>query len=132
MASVRLFITLLILSIIILSVNGRSIRHNSGLMFDHGIDQSYESTELINLNLKTTAVTCEPIYGFLPCTTTLWGLLFMVVVYELLLSFGEQYISAGSNLFFETFGTGFFGASLFHLLGTVPQVGLILGKLINS
>ncbi|PON57406.1 Parvalbumin [Trema orientale] len=129
----RWFIILLIISIIIHSVNGRSITNNSFLISDHGVDQTgEESTELMSLiNLKTTtttlmAVTCEPIYDFLPCTTTLSGLLFMVIVYEVLLSFGDRYISAGSDLFFETFGTGFFGASLFHLLGTVPSVGLIL------
>ncbi|XP_062094371.1 sodium/calcium exchanger NCL2-like [Humulus lupulus] len=82
------------------------------------------------VNLKTTVLDsscdCEPTYGFLPCTSSLWEMVFMIVVYEVLLSIGEQYIKAGSNLFFETFGTGFFGASIFHLLGTVPQVGLIL------
>ncbi|KAF4398238.1 hypothetical protein G4B88_009854 [Cannabis sativa] len=86
-------------------------------------------------NPKTTALGvstgfecehCEPMYGFLPCTSSLWEMLFMIIVYEVLLSLGEQYITAGSNLFFETFGTGFFGATIFHLLGTVPQVALIL------
>ena len=131
MARRSLFIILFIILVIIHSVNGRSITHNSVVMSDDGIDQTGdESTELMGLNLKTTAVTCEPIDGIFPCTTSFSGLLFMIIIYEVLLSFGERYISAGSDLFFQTFGNGFFGARFFHLLGTIPQVGLILGKLI--
>ena len=133
MARRSLLIILLIISVIIHSVNGRSISHNSFVMSDIGVDQiGDESTELMGLNLRATTVTCEPIYGFLPCTATFWGLLFMIIVYEVLLSFGERYISAGSDLFFQTFGTGFFGASFFNLLGTVPSIALILSKLIPN
>ncbi|XVF40392.1 hypothetical protein PTKIN_Ptkin01aG0109700 [Pterospermum kingtungense] len=74
----------------------------------------------------TTTVTCEPTYGFLPCTTKVWGQLFLLVVYEYLLSLSEQYITSGSNLFFKMFGTGIFGASLFHILGMFPQLILVL------
>ena len=52
----------------------------------------------------------------------------MIVVYEYLLSLAEKYVSSGTDLFFQMFGTGIFGASLFHMLGTIPQVGLVLGK----
>lgn len=127
------FIVLFITSTIIHLVNSRFISHNSDhpSMSDGIIDENGEYTKLgleENLIKATTTVTCEPIYGFLPCTTNFWGLLFMIVVYEVLLSFGERYVSTGSDLFFENFGTGIFGGSIFHLLGTFPQAGLILGK----
>ncbi|XP_017222088.1 sodium/calcium exchanger NCL1-like [Daucus carota subsp. sativus] len=71
-------------------------------------------------------VTCEPAYGFLPCTTELPGLIFLIVVYQYLLSLGQKYVSDGSDLFFKTYGPGSFGDSLFHLIGTIPQVALII------
>ncbi|KAK1378644.1 sodium/calcium exchanger NCL [Heracleum sosnowskyi] len=76
--------------------------------------------------LGASTVTCEPPYGFLPCTTELPGLIFLVVVYQYLLSLGQKYVSEGSDLFFQTFGPGVFGASLFHFIGTIPQIALIL------
>ena len=78
--------------------------------------------------LGGSTVTCEATYGFLPCTTEVWGQLFLIVLYEFLLSLGEQYVSAGSHLFFRMFGTGIFGASLFQILGSFPEVLMILGN----
>ncbi|KAK3039928.1 hypothetical protein RJ639_027763 [Escallonia herrerae] len=78
-----------------------------------------------NLTVLST-VTCEPTYGFLPCTTAVWGQLFLIVVYEYLLSIGEKYVSDGSELFFQMIGPNVFGGSLFHLLGTIPEVALVL------
>jgi hypothetical protein len=52
----------------------------------------------------------------------------MIVVYEVLLSMAGTYVSDGSNLFFQMFETGVFGASVFQMLGTIPQVVLILGN----
>ncbi|XP_062160321.1 sodium/calcium exchanger NCL2-like [Alnus glutinosa] len=93
------------------------MQHVISLQSDHPI---------IELEFKATTVTCEPIYGFLPCTTEVWGQLFMIVVYEVLLSMAGTYVSNGSNLFFQMFETGVFGASVFQILGTIPQVVLIL------
>ncbi|KZV51103.1 hypothetical protein F511_01895 [Dorcoceras hygrometricum] len=75
-----------------------------------------------------SAETCEPVYGFLPCSTNAWGLLFLIVVYEILLSVGGQYVAAGSEKFFEVIGPGVFGASLFQFLGTFPQIIIVLAQ----
>lgn len=89
---------------------------------------STNRSTILKLNLATTTtVTCEPIYGFLPCTTELWGQLFLIVMYEYLLSLGNQYVANGSELFFNMIGPGIFGASLFNILGTIPMVVLMLG-----
>lgn len=77
-------------------------------------------------HVVSRTVTCEPIYGFLPCTTEIWGQLFLIVVYQYLLSLGEKYVSHGSDLFFKLTGPGIFGASLFFILGTFPQISLLL------
>ncbi|XP_057764343.1 sodium/calcium exchanger NCL2-like [Salvia miltiorrhiza] len=76
--------------------------------------------------------TCQPTYGFLPCSSNVWGLLFLVVVFEILLTFGGQYVGIGSDLFFQTIGPGIFGASLFQFLGTIPQIVVILVTVLSG
>ncbi|KAJ0589685.1 hypothetical protein HanIR_Chr04g0189051 [Helianthus annuus] len=72
-------------------------------------------------------VTCELEYGFLPCTSGVWGRLFLIVVYQYLMSIGQSYISKGSNKFFSLIGPGIFGASLFHILANFPTLFIVLG-----
>ncbi|KAL4290128.1 hypothetical protein GQ457_14G009480 [Hibiscus cannabinus] len=116
---------ILLLILTISSGSGRSVIEEVGLVSD-GMDRTTESLLLEFRLPTTTTVTCEPTYGFLPCTTKLWGQLFLLVVYEYLLSLSKQFISGGSDLFFQMFGTGIFGASLFNVLGIFPQVILVL------
>lgn len=70
--------------------------------------------------------TCEPTYGFLPCSSNAWGLLFLVIVFEILITLGSQYVGDGSDLFFQTIGPGILGASVFQFLGTIPQIVMVL------
>ncbi|KAL8228713.1 hypothetical protein R6Q57_013613 [Mikania cordata] len=81
---------------------------------------------------KGATVTCEPQYGFLPCTTGLWGELFLIVVYQYLMSVGQSYISNGSDKFFRLIGPGIFGAGLFHILANFPMLFLILENGLSS
>ena len=112
------------------SGGSRSVPEKLNLVTD-GMKNVTQSP-IIGLELSASTVTCEPTYGFLPCTTVVWGELFLIVVYEFFLSLGEQYVSAGSDLFFQIFGTGIFGASLFHILGSIPEVAMILGNSLYS
>ncbi|KAM1350998.1 hypothetical protein ACFXTH_004820 [Malus domestica] len=129
MSRPALFIIFLVLQLVHLG-SSRIVR-DSGLISDGINDETSQSSIVEALNLKADSVTCEPIYGFLPCATSVWGLLFLIIVYEVLLSLADHYISRGSEIFFELFGTGIFGASAFHLLGLIPQVGVVLGKILN-
>ncbi|KAI3716952.1 hypothetical protein L1987_68202 [Smallanthus sonchifolius] len=83
---------------------------------------------LIGLCGKTegATVTCEPQYGFLPCTSGLWGKFFLIVVYQYLMSVGQSYISNGSDKFLSLIGPGIFGAGVFHVLANFPMLFLIL------
>ncbi|XP_018502366.1 sodium/calcium exchanger NCL2-like [Pyrus x bretschneideri] len=119
-----LFIIFLVLQLVHLG-SGRIVR-DSGLISDGINDIRGQSSILEAPNLKADSVTCEPTYGFLPCATSVWGLLSLIIVYEVLLSLADQYVSKGSEFFFELFGTGIFGASAFHMLGLIPQVGMVL------
>ncbi|KAK3207018.1 hypothetical protein Dsin_021064 [Dipteronia sinensis] len=117
---------LVFLLVLMMIYHGSCSSSHSNLISDGMVQATIKSPIQELDDLGATSVTCEPIYGFLPCTTELWGQLFLVIVYEYLLSLSEQYISSGSNLFFEMFGTGIFGASLFHVLGIFPQLILVL------
>ncbi|XP_071699821.1 sodium/calcium exchanger NCL2-like [Rutidosis leptorrhynchoides] len=71
-------------------------------------------------------VTCEPQYGFLPCTSETWGTLFLIVVYQYVIALAQKYVSKGSDMFFGLVGPGIFGASLFHILANFPTLYLVL------
>ncbi|KAM0054596.1 putative EF-hand domain-containing protein [Helianthus debilis subsp. tardiflorus] len=75
---------------------------------------------------------CEPLYGFLPCTSGLWGQLFLIVVYQYLMSIGQSYISDGSDKFFSLVGPGIFGASFFHILANFPTLYIVLESRLSS
>lgn len=91
------------------------------------ISDGVDSFRNSSWGLSATTETCQPVYGILPCSTNVWGLLFLIVIYEILLSLGERYVANGSEQFFEIIGPGgIFGASLFQFLGTIPQVIIVL------
>ncbi|CAK7345835.1 unnamed protein product [Dovyalis caffra] len=108
MTAAALIVLLLLLAIHF--VSSCSIRDEYSNLISNGLDQNGQ-TQILKLNNMVTTVTCEPIYDFRPCTTKVWGNLFLFVVYEYLLSLADKYISSGSNLFFQMFGTGIFGGS---------------------
>ncbi|KAL5841522.1 hypothetical protein ACOSQ3_012125 [Xanthoceras sorbifolium] len=105
---------LVLLLVILMTCHGssRSMKENSNLISDVlGIFPQVIQPTTLELDLGATRViTCEPTYGFLPFKTELWGQLFLLVVLRVLAALSEQYISSVSNLFFEMFGTGIFGA----------------------
>ncbi|KAJ0451520.1 hypothetical protein HanPI659440_Chr15g0597821 [Helianthus annuus] len=79
--------------------------------------------------IEGATVTCEPEYGFLPCTSGTWGTFFLIVVYQYLMALGQSYVSNGSNKFFGLIGPGIFGASFFHILANFPTLFIVLRKL---
>lgn len=79
-------------------------------------------------DLMVEESSCEATYGFLPCSSNVWGLVFMILVYEILLSLAAQLVANGSNLFFQIIGPGLLGGSVFQLLGTIPQLVVLLGQ----
>ncbi|KAI3702584.1 hypothetical protein L6452_28328 [Arctium lappa] len=68
----------------------------------------------------------EQMYGFLPCSSTLVGHFFFVVVYEYLLFQGESLVVSGGSRLFEILGPGVFGASAFPVLGPLPESLIVL------
>ncbi|KAI3456191.1 hypothetical protein Pfo_012854 [Paulownia fortunei] len=126
----RLSIISLLLLLVSHLAYSRSIREDLNMVSD-GFD-SESKPSFLEWRLSAATETCEPIYGFLPCSTNVWGLLFLIVVYEILLSLGGRYVAIGSDLFFQITGPGVFGASLFQFLGTIPQIVLVLQSALSG
>jgi len=75
---------------------------------------------------------CEQSYGFLPCTTTVLGNLFLVLTYGFLMYKAATYLSTGSELLLEIMGPGLVGGLLLPILGALPDALLVLGSLSSS
>lgn len=71
---------------------------------------------------------CEQTYGFMPCTDTGLGNLFLIIVYGYLMYVGATYLSDGSELLLDILGPGIIGGLFLPVLGALPDALLILGN----
>ncbi|KAF7100339.1 hypothetical protein CFC21_101867 [Triticum aestivum] len=69
---------------------------------------------------------CEMTYGFLPCTETAGGNLFLALAYGFLMFKSATYLSSGSELLLEILGPGIVGGLFLPILGALPDALLIL------
>ncbi|KAG2372009.1 Sodium/calcium exchanger [Vigna angularis] len=76
----------------------------------------------------TAESSCEQTYGFLPCTTTVIGNLFLIIVYGFLMFKAATFLSGGSELLLEILGPGIVGGLFLPILGALPDAMLILGS----
>ncbi|XP_021287617.1 sodium/calcium exchanger NCL [Herrania umbratica] len=76
--------------------------------------------------LASAEESCEQTYGFLPCTTTALGNLFLIIVYGYLMFLAATYLSSGSELLLEILGPGIVGGLFLPILGALPDAMLIL------
>lgn len=127
MGKMNRIISLVPLLLLVVShlAQSRSIREESDV---DGVDsqRNASSSSFLEWGLSARTETCEPVYGILPCSSNVWGLLFLIVVYEILLTQGGKFVATGSNIFFQMTGPGIFGASLFQILGTFPSLVMVL------
>ncbi|CAL0310668.1 unnamed protein product [Lupinus luteus] len=77
-------------------------------------------------NTVEPSSTCEQTYGFLPCTTTVFGNMFLIIVYGFLMYTAATYLSGGSELLLEILGPGIVGGLFLPILGALPDAMLIL------
>ncbi|KAE8683772.1 Sodium/calcium exchanger family protein / calcium-binding EF hand family protein isoform 2 [Hibiscus syriacus] len=104
-------------------VTGRS--SPTGLVSD-GISTVENQPYLLLKPLVSAEETCEQSYGFLPCTTTVLGNLFLIIVYGYLMYLAATYLSNGSELLLEILGPGIVGGLFLPMLGALPDAMLIL------
>ncbi|RRT64060.1 hypothetical protein BHE74_00039728 [Ensete ventricosum] len=89
---------------------------------------AYEDGPFLVLPRGSATEACEPTYGFLPCTTTVVGNLFLVLVYGFLMFKAATYLSSGSELLLQILGPGIVGGLFLPILGALPDAMLILGR----
>ncbi|GJN06417.1 hypothetical protein PR202_ga24146 [Eleusine coracana subsp. coracana] len=112
----------LLLSLLAVAAYGR-------LISDGSPPSSHLGTTVIRLATSApvkAAEQCEQSYGFLPCTTTVFGNLFLVLAYGFLMFKAATYLSAGSELLLEIMGPGLVGGLLLPILGALPDALLVL------
>lgn len=124
---------LFLLLLRVIGVASRPLQQSYGEVISDGIDHIQErSSPLLRLYGEDSAEYCEQLYGFLPCSNTLPGHLFLILVYQYLLFHGESYVAAGGERIFKILGPGVFGASAFQILGFLPETLILLGILLSS
>lgn len=75
--------------------------------------------------------TCADIYGLLPCSDTVIGNTFLIIVYGYLMSLAAKYLSDGSEGLLEILGPGIVGGLLLPGLSTLPDATIVLGNAKN-
>ncbi|KAG5551308.1 hypothetical protein RHGRI_009651 [Rhododendron griersonianum] len=93
------------------------------LISDGGLHQP---PELIRLKPSAAASSCDQTYGFMPCTTTVLGNLFLILAYGYLMYLGATYLTSGSEMLLEIVGPGIIGGLFLPILGALPDAMLIL------
>ncbi|XP_057795925.1 sodium/calcium exchanger NCL-like [Salvia miltiorrhiza] len=78
------------------------------------------------LRLYAADEACEQTYGFMPCTSSGIGSLFLILLYGYLMFLAATYLSAGSELLLEMLGPGLVGGLFLPILGALPDALLIL------
>ncbi|KAK2968385.1 hypothetical protein RJ640_004391, partial [Escallonia rubra] len=86
----------------------RLIGGGSDLVSD-GVDGGLRGPRLIRLGGYLASDSCDQTYGFMPCTGTALGNLFLLLVYGYLMFVAATYLSKGSELLLEILGPGIIG-----------------------
>uniref|UniRef100_A0A453EEK2 Sodium/calcium exchanger membrane region domain-containing protein n=1 Tax=Aegilops tauschii subsp. strangulata TaxID=200361 RepID=A0A453EEK2_AEGTS len=123
-----------LVSLLAVAAYGRLISDGMPATPSSSVLASPLSSAAIRLNSSSPATAaapeeCEQTYGFLPCTTTVFGNMFLVLTYGFLMFKAATFLSAGSELLLEIMGPGLVGGLLLPILGALPDALLVLGML---
>ncbi|KAE8076021.1 hypothetical protein FH972_014696 [Carpinus fangiana] len=89
---------------------------------------SLHQPKLLYLNRMFSSDTCTETYGFLPCTTTVLGNVFLILVYSYLMFVGAKLLSDGSEILLEILGPGIIGGFFLPVLNSLPDATIILAS----
>ncbi|OMO92399.1 Calcium-binding EF-hand [Corchorus olitorius] len=102
--------------------DGIDANHSSNSFLKEMVEDSSSSSS------SFSSENCEQMYGFLPCSNSVYGHLFLILVYEYLLFHGESYLAHGGEQIFKILGRGFFGASAFQVICALPESLILLAS----
>ncbi|KAG6397844.1 hypothetical protein SASPL_139293 [Salvia splendens] len=97
----------------------------SGVLFLILFGAAYGQSRLISDGSQGAGAE-EETCGFMPCTSTAMGNLFLILVYGYLMFTAATYLSAGSELLLVILGPGIVGGLFLPILGALPDAMLIL------
>lgn len=127
---------ILVLSFHLTPCTGRSLQFKSqdGAAFEDGawsiMRESYSpgTASLLKISAGNKGVVkgCSENYGFLPCSTTLGGNLFLVIVYGFFMLKAAEFLSDGSDMLLAVINPGIIGGLVLPILGASPDALLIL------
>ncbi|KAA8523971.1 hypothetical protein F0562_010598 [Nyssa sinensis] len=95
-------------------------------LISYGVQDDFRRPSLLRLKQLYASDSCDQTYGFMPCTTTALGNLFLIIVYGYLTFLAATYLSKGSELLLEILGPGIIGGLFLPVLGALPDAMLIL------
>ncbi|OMO99377.1 Calcium-binding EF-hand, partial [Corchorus capsularis] len=73
-------------------------------------------------------ISCEQSYGFLPCTTTVLGNIFLILVYGYLMFRAAKLLCDGCEILLEILGPGLIGGLVLPVLSSLPDAIIILAS----
>lgn len=88
---------------------------------------SLHSAQLLNSDIGNLTTGCEQTYGFLPCTETVLGNLFLILAYGFLTFKAATFLAFCSEELLDILGPGIVGGFFLPILGALPEALLILG-----
>ncbi|XP_075477746.1 sodium/calcium exchanger NCL2-like [Primulina tabacum] len=139
-ASIFFFVTILVSLVSIPAGVSRPLPDNVFGLISDGVDVDGfgDESQSSVIKIKGTSLDssspvdeegkCEQMYGFLPCSYSVTGHLFLILVYEYLLFHGESYVASGGERIFKILGPGIFGASAFQIIGSLPEALILLAS----
>lgn len=123
--------SLLLLVLVLVPVSISAVRSRYVLPSDpvsDGLDPPLGRGLPLYFPRSASSDSCDETYGFMPCTSTWIGNLFLILVYGYLMYTAATFLSAGSELLLEILGPGLIGGLLLPMLGALPDAMLILGE----
>lgn len=100
---------------------------STSVLASDGVSNNQE-TKLLLLDGLTSTETCNEIFGFLPCSRTAAGNLFLILVYGYLMYLAAKFMSDGSEDLLEILGPGVVGGLILPVLSSLPDALIILAS----
>ncbi|CAN1352226.1 Sodium/calcium exchanger NCL [Linum perenne] len=98
------------------------------LVSDGGVDSVHRQQSSFIKMVSSYGGGCHETYGFLPCTETVPGNVFLIVVYGYMMFLAAKLLSCGSEILLHMLGPGIVGGLFLPVLGSLPDAAIILAS----